>query len=67
MYICVVKDADSKRIKVTEKYDVDLSKNENVLAMLDKMRQTETVIGVTRAAMIRILVVEGFKNRKLVL
>ncbi len=65
VYICVVK--DSKRIKVTEKFDVDLSKNANILSMLDKMRERETADGVSRASMVRIAIVEAFRKRKLVL
>ncbi|HNO71557.1 MAG TPA: hypothetical protein PKO16_07300 [Bacteroidia bacterium] len=58
---------DSKRIKVTEKFDVDLSKNANILSMLDKMRNRETTDGISRASMVRIAIVEAFRKRKLVL
>lgn len=65
VYICVVK--EKGRIKVTEKFDVDLSKNDNILSMLDKMRDKETAVGLSRAAMVRIAIVEAFRKRKLVL
>jgi len=58
---------DSKRIKVTEKFDVDLSKNANILSMLDKMRNRETTDGISRVSMVRIAIVEAFRKRKLVL
>jgi hypothetical protein len=65
VYICVVK--EKNRIRVTGKLDIDLSKNANILSMLDKMRERETVDGVTRASMVRIAIVEAFRKRKLVL
>ena len=55
------------RIRITGKLDVDLSKNDHILSMLDKMRERETVDGVTRASMVRIAIVEAFRKRKLVL
>lgn len=65
VYLCVVK--EKKRIRVTQELEVDLSKNDNILLMLDKMRERETIDGVTRASMIRIAIVEAFRKRKLVL
>lgn len=58
---------EKNRIRVTGKLDIDLSKNANILSMLDKMRERETVDGVTRASMVRIAIVEAFRKRKLVL
>ena len=58
---------EKNRIRVTKELDVDLSKNANILSMLDKMRERETADGVTRASMVRIAIVEAFRKRKLVL